>query len=180
MKHTIIDFKSMVESVRKDGRRHDYKIDKMLVYNDFLYYKRKYIDNINFKEVEYFLFPKQNIGVYKLYLSDNPKSEPSFLYKYYVDMLKVEKHKEYWDSKDLYLDFISKVDGKYYVVDVDEFNDAIKKGELDSSDITSALNGLDSVLKGYYENFDIESYICKLKMKYEVHNELIYEYIEAP
>lgn len=179
MKNTIIDFKNMVESVRKDGRQHDYKIDSIKVYNNYLYYKRKYIGDANFQFVEYFLFPKENIGIYKRHLAENPKSEPRYLYKYYVDMLKVEKYQFYWNSIDLYLDFIVKMDGRYYVVDVDEFNNAIKNQELEPEDINCGLSGLDNVLKGYYESFDMEKFIRKLSNKYENSNELIFESVKT-
>ncbi|HRU42753.1 MAG TPA: DUF402 domain-containing protein, partial [Candidatus Diapherotrites archaeon] len=67
---------------------------------------------------------------------------------------------------DLYIDFIVKGDGRYYVVDIDEFNDAICRKELKENDIKNALNGLNNILKGYYESNDLECYIQSLREQY--------------
>ncbi len=166
MKHTIIDFTTFIESFRKDGRRHDYKIDFIEVYNDYLHYKRRYINHAFHEAVEYYLFPRENIGIYRLKQYDNIIIDPSDTYKYYVDMVSVDRKESLWDIKDLYIDFIIKRDGNHYVVDIDEFNDAIIRKELDQDDITNALNGLDCVLKGYYASFDMEAYIESLIEKY--------------
>ncbi|MFZ5351544.1 MAG: hypothetical protein ACOZCL_02340 [Bacillota bacterium] len=167
MKHTVIDFSTLVESVRKDGRRHDYRIDSMEVYENYLHYRRRYINHAYHESVEYYLFPNENIGVYKLKQYDNIEIDSANTYKYYVDMVNVDKKPDQWIIKDLYIDFIIKHDNKYYVVDIDEFNEAINRNELSSADVSNALNGLDCVLKGYYSGFDIEKYIEKLVDKYK-------------
>ncbi len=166
MKHTILDFDAMTESVRKDGRRHDYRIQELRVYENYLYYSRKYVDHKYHESVEYNLFPRENIGIYKLHQSDASEYNPSEIYKYYVDMVSVSKEGRLWKAKDLYIDFIVKGDGKYYVVDIDEFNEAIERKELSEKEIRNALNGLDNVLKGYYGSHDLENYIIRLREKY--------------
>ena len=166
MKHTILDFEAMIESVRKDGRIHDYRIQELRVYENYLYYYRRYVDHKYHESVEYNLFPKENIGIYKLHQSNKLQFNPSEVYKYYVDMVSVTKEKKLWRAKDLYIDFIVKGDGRYYVVDIDEFNDAISRKELKENEIKDALNGLDNVLKGYYENNDLEYYIECLRQKH--------------
>lgn len=166
MKHTIIDFEQQTESIRKDGRRHDYNIDWIKVFPNFLHFKRRYVNHQHHKYVEYFLFPNENIGIYKLYQYEDIVFEPSEVFKYYVDMVSVEKKDNSWIIKDLYIDFIIKQNNKYYVVDIDEFSYATKTKELDDTDVANALNGLDNILKGYYMDFDIESYISRLTKKY--------------
>lgn len=166
MKYTIIDFKTLIESVRKDGRRHDYKIDTMEVYDNYLHYKRRYINHEYHESIEYHLFPNENIGIYKLKQYSNVLFDPSNAYKYYVDMVSVDKTNDSWIIKDLYIDFIIKCDNKYYIVDIDEFNEAIKRKELDSKDSVDALNGLNNILQGYYDQLDIEKYIESLVSKY--------------
>lgn len=166
LKHTILDFEAMIESVRKDGRIHDYRIQELRVYENYLYYYRRYVDHKYHEAVEYNLFPRENIGVYKLYQSSTTQFNPSEVYKYYVDMVSVSKEKKLWRAKDLYIDFIVKGDGKYYVVDIDEFNDAICRKELKENEVKDALNGLDNILKGYYEYHDLEYYINSLREQY--------------
>lgn len=166
MKNTILDFEAMLESVRKDGRIHNYRIDELEVYTDYLHYKRRYIEHKYHEAVEYHLFPRENVGIYKLYQYKNSTFNPSEIYHYYVDMVSVVQHQKTWNVKDLYIDFIIKKDGKYYVVDIDEFQDAINRRELNSYDVDRALNGLDNILKGYYAAFDMDSYIERLRSKY--------------
>ena len=176
MKHTIVDFATMIESVRKDGRMHDYEIDKLEVYWDYLHYSRKYVGHAHYKFIEYHLFPNENIGIYKLYSEEGPGYDPKTLYHYYVDMVSVVKDKKMWDIKDLYIDFIVKKDGKEYVVDIDEFNAAISRKELSAEDISAGLNGLDCILKGYYTSFDMEQYLEKLQAEYMNKDYLVYAY----
>lgn len=166
MKHTVIDFDNMLESITKDGRRHEYCIDEMQVYKNYLHYKRAYIDHPYHERIEYHLFPNENIGIYALYQKSNISFNRSDTYKYYIDMVKVQKLEGSWDAKDLYLDFIIKCDGQHLVVDVDEFRDAIKAGELDSDEISCALSGLDNILKGYYRSFAIDEFMNSLINKY--------------
>lgn len=173
MKHTIIDFDTMIESVRKDGRVHNYRIDELQVYENFLYYKRRYVDHKYHESVEYYLFPNENIGVYKLKQYSNTRFNPSDIYRYYVDMVSVSKDRRVWRTKDLYIDFIVKADNKYYVVDIDEFNDAISRKELLEKDIKDALFGLDNILKGYYTDYDLDKYIQSLKDNYSRKEKLI-------
>ena len=152
----------MLEIVNKDGRKHEYSIDDIQVYEDYLHYKRNYVNHPYYKKIEYHLFPKENIGIYSLTQYQNINVSKADIYKYYVDMVSVEKSQDRWIINDLYLDFIIKCDGNHYVVDVDEFNDAIKSMEISSEDITNALSGLDNILKGYYKSFDINEYINSL------------------
>jgi predicted RNA-binding protein associated with RNAse of E/G family len=152
----------MLETVNKDGRKHEYAINDMQVYENYLHYKRNYVNHPYHKSIEYHLFPNENIGIYVLTQYKNLNVSKADIYKYYVDMVSVEKSSQQWIIKDLYLDFIIKCDGNYYVVDVDEFNDAIKKMEMDSIDISNALSGLDNILKGYYKSFDIDEFINSL------------------
>jgi hypothetical protein len=166
LKHTILDFEAMIESVRKDGRIHDYRIQELRVYENYLYYYRRYVDHKYHESVEYNLFPKENIGIYKLHQSNKLQFDPSEIYKYYVDMVSVSKEKKLWRAKDLYIDFIVKGDGRYYVVDIDEFNEAISSKELKENEVKDALNGLDNILKGYYESNDMEYYINSLRERY--------------
>lgn len=166
MKHTVIEFDKMLETVNKDGRKHEYNIDEIVVYNNYLHYKRKYINHPYHQYIEYHLFPEENIGIYSLTQYKNVNFDKSDIYKYYVDMVSVNRENEKWIIKDLFLDFIIKCDDKYYVVDVDEFNAAIKEAQLDNSDISCALLGLDNILKGYYKNFDMNGYINSLILKY--------------
>lgn len=166
MKHTIINFDTMIESIRKDGRVHNYRIDELQVYERYLYYKRKYVAHKYYESVEYFLFPAENIGVYKLRLYDKISFNPSELYRYYVDMVSVSKDAREWEAKDLYIDFIIKADSKYYVVDIDEFNDAIDRKELKENDIRNALKGLNNILNGYYSKHNLDEYINSLKEQY--------------
>jgi hypothetical protein len=162
----VIDFVQMLETVNKDGRKHEYLIDDIQVYEDYLHYKREYVNHPYHKNLEYHLFPKENIGIYALTQYPNLNVEKAEIYKYYVDMVSVAKSTEKWIVKDLYLDFIIKCDEKHYVVDIDEFNDAIKSKEMTSEDISSALSGLDNVLKGYYKSFDINEFIHSLIERY--------------
>ena len=166
LKYTVLDFEAMIESVRKDGRKHDYRIQELKVYENYLYYYRRYVDHKYHESVEYNLFPKENIGIYKLHQSSNLQYNPSEIYKYYVDMVSVSKERKLWKVKDLYIDFIIKGDGRYYVVDIDEFNDAINNKELKENEVKDALNGLDNILKGYYESNDLEYYINSLREQY--------------
>jgi len=166
LKHTILDFEAMIESVRKDGRRHDYRIQELKVYENYLYYNRKYIDHKYHESVEYNLFPNENIGIYKLHQSCDMQCNPSEIYKYYVDMVNVSKERKFWKVKDLYIDFIIKGDDRYYVVDIDEFNDAVNRKELKQEEVKDALNGLDNILKGYYQSNDLECYINNLRGQY--------------
>ena len=173
MKHTILNFETMIESVRKDGRIHDYGIQELRVYENYLYYYRKYVDHKYHESVEYNLFPKENIGIYKLHQSSKLQFNPSEVYKYYVDMVSVSKENKLWKAKDLYIDFIVKGDGRYYVVDIDEFNDAISRKELSENEVKDALNGLDNILKGYYESNDLEYYINSLREQYSSIGKLV-------
>lgn len=166
LKYTILDFEAMVESVRKDGRIHNYKIQELRVYENYLYYFRKYVDHKYHEWVEYNLFPNENIGIYKLQQSIGIQFNPSEVHKYYVDMVSVSKEQKLWIAKDLYIDFIVKGDGRYYVVDIDEFNDAICRKELKENDVKDALNGLNNILKGYYSCNDLERYIKSLREQY--------------
>lgn len=166
MKHTVIEFDKMLETVNKDGRKHEYEIDEIEVYRNYLHYKRKYVNNPYHQYIEYHLFPRENIGIYALTQYKNITFDKSDVNKYYVDMVNVNKEDKKWIIKDLFLDFIIKCDDKYYVVDVDEFNDAIKEKQLDDNDISCALLGLDNVLKGYYKNFDMNEFINSLILKY--------------
>jgi hypothetical protein len=152
----------MMETISKDGRNHEYPIEDMQIYEDYLHYKRDYINHHYYRKVEYHLFPKENIGIYVLTQDSNIEICDSKIYKYYVDMVSVKKNQEQWIIKDLYLDFIIKCNRDYYVVDVDEFNDAIKTMELSKEDIANALSGLDNILKGYYKSYDINGYIDSL------------------
>lgn len=167
MKYTILDFEAMIESVRKDGRRHDYKIQELKVYENYLYYNRRYVDHKYHESVEYNLFPGENIGIYKLHQTGNLKYDPSEIYKYYVDMVSVSKKGKLWEVKDLYIDFIVKGDGRYYVVDIDEFNEAISRKELKENEVQNALNGLNNILKGYYQGNNLEYYIKSLRENHE-------------
>lgn len=166
MKHTVIDFNKMLETVNKDGRKHEYSIDEIQVYSNYLHYKRNYINHPYHEHIEYHLFPQENIGIYSLTQYQNITFDKSEIYKYYVDMVSVERTNDKWIVKDLYLDFIVKCDGNYYVVDIDEFNDAIKEKQLNDNDISCALAGLDNVLKGYYRSFDMDKLIDLLILKY--------------
>ncbi|MDD3706172.1 MAG: DUF402 domain-containing protein [Clostridiaceae bacterium] len=166
MKYTTWDFELMIESVRKDGRVHNYKIQELRVYENYLYYFRRYVDHKYHEWVEYHLFPNENIGIYKLQQSAGVQFSPSEIYKYYVDMVSVSKEQKQWRAQDLYIDFIIKGDGRYYVVDIDEFNDAICRKELKENEVGDALNGLNNILKGYYLNHDMESYIKSLRERY--------------
>lgn len=178
MKHTYIFFKEMFESVQKDGRRHDYPISHLQVYKDYLTFSRSYVGHPHYKNIEYHLFPNENIGIYKL--SYNMDGElPKNLYRYYVDMVRVEKHEDFWDIKDLYIDFIIKLDGHNYVVDIDEFSEACSRKELDQTDSECALHGLDSVLKTFYESFDMEVCLDKLRALYGDSANSILEYALA-
>lgn len=162
MKHTVINFDGMLETVNKDGRIHEYCIDEMQVYQNYLHYKRSYVNHPYHQSVEYHLFPKENIGIYALTQKPNAIFNKSDTYKFYVDMVKVDRYKDHWISKDLYLDFIIKCDNKHYVVDVDEFRDAITAAELSAEEVACALTGLDNVLKGYYKSFEINEFIHSL------------------
>lgn len=166
MRYTVIDFDKMTETINKDGRKHEYAIDSIQVYNGYLHYKRSYINHPYHQQIEYYLFPEENIGIYALTQYQNVEFDKSDTYKYYVDMVSVEKVNNKWIIKDLFLDFIIKCDDNYYVVDVDEFNEAIKEKQLDDNDVSCALAGLDNILKGYYESFDIEKFIKLLISKY--------------
>ncbi|OGO79441.1 MAG: hypothetical protein A2Y23_06960 [Clostridiales bacterium GWB2_37_7] len=174
MKNTVIDFVQMTETVDKDGRKHEYLIDDMQVYESYLHYKRNYVNHPYHKSIEYHLFPEENIGVYVLTQYQNLNIDKAEIYKYYVDMVSVTKSSQKWTVKDLYLDFIIKCDGKHYVVDVDEFNDAIKSAEMNSEDISCALSGLDNILKGYYKSFDINEFINSLIKKYSMEESKIF------
>jgi predicted RNA-binding protein associated with RNAse of E/G family len=88
-------------------------------------------------------------------------------------MVSVTKERKLWKAKDLYIDFIVKGDGRYYVVDIDEFNEAIIRKELKDNDVSDALNGLDNILKGYYETHDLEHYINSLREQYSDMGKLI-------
>lgn len=166
MKHTVIEFDKMLETVNKDGRKHEYCIDEIVVYRNYLHYKRKYINHPYHQYIEYNLFPEENIGIYVLTQYKDITFDKSDIYKYYVDMVSVDKKDDKWIIKDLFLDFIIKCDDKHYVVDVDEFNAAIKEMQLDNSEISGALSGLDNILKGYYKDFDIDGFINSLISKY--------------
>jgi hypothetical protein len=156
----------MLETVNKDGRKHEYSIGELQVYRNYLHYKRNYINHPYHEHIEYHLFPEENIGIYTLTQYQNVTFDKSELYKYYVDMVSVEKVNDRWIIKDLFLDFIVKCDGNHYVVDIDEFKDAINETQLDKKDISSALAGLDNVLKGYYKSFDMNKFIDFLILKY--------------
>jgi len=173
LKHTVVNFDTMTEIVRKDGRVHNYRIDELQVYESFLYYKRRYVDHKYHESVEYYLFPNENIGVYKLQQYVSANFNPSDIYRYYVDMVSVTKDRRAWKTKDLYIDFIVKADSRYYVVDIDEFNEAIGRKELTEVDIRDALNGLDNILKGYYVNNELDYYINSLKEHYSKRDKLI-------
>lgn len=166
MKHTVIEFDKMLETVNKDGRKHEYCIDEIVVYRNYLHYKRKYINHPYHQYIEYNLFPEENIGIYALTQYNDVTFDKSDIYKYYVDMVSVDRKDEKWIIKDLFLDFIIRCDDKYYVVDVDEFNAAIKEMQLDNNEISCALSGLDNILKGYYKDFDIDGFINSLIAKY--------------
>lgn len=166
MKYTVIDFNQMLETVNKDGRKHEYCINDMQVYEDYLHYKRSYINHPYHKSLEYHLFPNENIGVYVLTQYPDININKADIYKYYVDMVSVEKKSYKWIVKDLYLDFIINCNNEHRVVDVDEFNDAIKSLEIDLKDITDALAGLDNILKGYYKYSDMVEFINTLINKY--------------
>lgn len=165
----------MVETVNKDGRKHEYLIDDMQVYEDYLHYNREYVNHPHHKSIEYHLFPNENIGIYVLTQYQNLSIDKSNIYKYYVDMVSVEKHAQKWIVKDLYLDFIIKCDEKHYVVDVDEFNAAIKASEMTANDISCALSGLDNILKGYYKSFDIDEFINSLMNRYSKEEHKIFD-----
>ena len=152
----------MLETVNKDGRKHEYLINDMQVYEDYLHYSRNYVNHPYHEKIEYHLFPKENIGIYVLTQYQDLHADKADIYKYYVDMVSVVKAPHEWTIKDLYLDFIIKCDGNYYIADVDEFNEAIKSGELNAEDIDHALSGLDNILKGYYKCFDMNEFIHSL------------------
>lgn len=88
-------------------------------------------------------------------------------------MVSVSKDTREWRAKDLYIDFIIKADSKYYVVDIDEFNDAIDRKELKENDIRNALKGLNNILNGYYSKHNLDEYIKSLKEKYVRKEKLI-------
>lgn len=166
LKHTVIDFQKMTETIVKDGRKHEYPIEELEVYESYLHYKRNYVNHPYHQRIEYHLFPEENIGIYSLVQYKDAVFDKSDVYKYYVDMVGVEKADNKWSARDLYLDFMIMCDDKYYVVDVDEFNEAIKEKQLGEKEVSDALTGLDNILKGYYEGFDIEKYIASLKSKH--------------
>lgn len=173
MKNIILDFEEMIESVRKDDRIHNYEIEILEVYEDYLHYQRKYVAHPHHKDIEYHLFPREKIGIYKFDQFADACYSPENTYQYYVDMVSVKQEPTVWTAKDLYIDFIIMKDNKYYVADIDEFNDAIKRMELSSCDVKDALDGLNNILKGYYTNFDMETYIEFLKSKYKIEDKRI-------
>ena len=179
MKIITIDIYKLQETFSKNGRSTNFIIKHLEVYENFIYLRRNLTKHPFHKEVEGYIFPKEHIYIHKFHHHPNLPFPPSEIYKYYVDTVFVSKRPTGYFIEDLYLDFILTKDGNYIIEDVDEYRDAISHGQLNYQKSLYGLDGLDNILKAYYEYKDLEPYIEKMEKRYK-QKHLLKHYYAAP
>lgn len=154
MKRTIIYTKARTEHHLVSGNR--YPIDRRLERrNGAILVDRSFVRHPEIAGVRSILLPEQHLWV--LFFEGHDRPHPM---RCYIHMARIIDGGESVTIEDLYLDVIVYRDGRWQLVDVDEFRAAMASGELSPDQVQDALLGLEHACRMVDESRgDVESYL---------------------
>lgn len=154
MKRIIIDLNTRMEHHLLSGS--SFPIDRLLERRDGnIYLERNYQDHPTISGARTILIPGLHLWV--MFWEGIGGPHPC---RCYMHMARILDEGERIVVEDLYLDVITMRDGRWQVLDIDEFRAAIAAGELSPGQIQDALEGLEHACRFVERaNGDIERYI---------------------
>jgi uncharacterized protein len=139
-----------------------FPVDTYEVCEDWLYLARPLVDHPYISYLRAFAFPGLGIQINRFFHHqdvDIPK-EYTF-YDYYIDVGDiVERSLERWVLRDLYLDIVVAEGKAAYILDTDEYLQAISEKLITSEEAHFALETTHSLVNGLAENgYNLESWL---------------------
>lgn len=154
MKRTIIYMRSRTERHMLSGSV--FRIDQRLERRaDRIFLDRSYIRHPEIAAVRSVLLPAQHLWI--LFFEGHDRPYP---FRCYMHIARILDEGDTITVEDLYLDVIIKQDGRWHLVDVDEFRAAVAAGELTPAQMDAALQGLENACRLVDQcGVDLEGYL---------------------
>lgn len=163
MKRIIVDMKGRMQHHLLSG--HSYPIDRRLErLGGNIYLDRTYVNHTDISGFRSVLIPDLHLWV--MFWEGHGGPHPC---RCYMHMAAIADEGERVVIEDLYLDIIVMQDGRWELLDVDEFRAAIAAGELTPQQIQTALEGLENGCKLVQRcGGDIDGYVYRMLREKEV------------
>lgn len=154
MKRTVIYMKSRTERHMLSGSV--FRIDRRLERQaGNIYLDRTYVRHPEIAGIRSVLLPDQHLWI--LFFEGHDRPYP---FRCYMHIARILDQGDTVTVEDLYLDVIVKQDGRWHLVDVDEFRAAVASGELTPEQVDAALQGLENACRLVDSaGGDVESYL---------------------
>jgi len=141
VKRTLISMTDRTEHHLLSGRV--FSVDRRLERNGGnIYLDRTYSKHESISAVRTVLIPQLHLWL--MFFEGQPGPHPI---RCYMHMARIMDEGNTIMVEDLYLDVLVREDGRWHLVDVDEFRRAVAKGELTSDQVQAALEGLENACR---------------------------------
>jgi predicted RNA-binding protein associated with RNAse of E/G family len=138
MKRIVIDMGSRTEQHLLSGN--SFTIDRRLERRGgYIYLDRNYTRHPTISGVRSILLPDRHLWV--MFFEGHGAPHPC---RCYMHMARILDGGDLVTVEDLYLDVLVLQDGRWQVVDIDEFREALARGELTTEQTQAALSGLEN------------------------------------
>ncbi|HYF91259.1 MAG TPA: DUF402 domain-containing protein [Symbiobacteriaceae bacterium] len=154
MKRIIIDIKNRIEQHMLSGS--SFVIDQRLErQGGNIYLDRNYTGHPDISSARTIMIPRLHLWV--MFWEGHGRPHPT---RCYMHMARILDQGERVLVEDLYLDVTLMRDGRWQVLDIDEFRAAIAAGELSAEQVQAALEGLEHACRFVEKGgSDIERYV---------------------
>jgi uncharacterized protein len=138
-----------------------FKVDVYEATSDWLYLARPLVDHPYIAYLKGFTIPSLGIQISRFFHHDIDVPRDYTFYDYYIDIGDVvEKNKERWVLRDLYLDILVVEGEAAHILDTDEYLQAIEENLITAKEAAFALETTHALLNGLAENnYSLESYL---------------------
>lgn len=141
MKRTLISMTDRTEHHLLSGRI--FSVDRKLERRGAnIYLDRSYTRHESISGVRSVLIPALHLWL--MFFEGQPGPHPI---RCYMHMARIMDEGDTIMVEDLYLDVLVREDGRWHLVDVDEFRRAVGKGELNPEQMQAALEGLENACR---------------------------------
>lgn len=138
-----------------------FKVDVYETTSDWLYLARPLIDHPYISYLKAFAIPPLGIQINKFFHHDVDIPKDYTFYDYYIDIGDViEKKREQWVFRDLYLDVVV-ADGKAaHILDTDDYLHAVEENLIGAKEAAFALETTHKLLNGLAEHhYSLEAWL---------------------
>ncbi len=138
-----------------------FPVDRYEVGKDWLYIARSLVDHPYISYLRGFTIPSLCIQISRFSHHDVAIPEEYTFYDYYIDVGDVvEQTNERWVLRDLYLDVLVVEGRAAYILDTDEYSQAVSEKLLSVEEAAFALETTHNLMNGLAENsYNLEAYL---------------------